>query len=62
VRQVLSLTFFYERQIGLGNGLSELGLDGPHQLGLRERPAEAPQVAFELPELPKLLTEGHYDP
>ena len=37
----------------------QLGLDGPHELRLRELPTEPAQVPFELPQLPELLGERH---
>ena len=59
LREVPPRALFDERQVGLADGLAELGPDGADELGLGELAAEAAKVPFEMTQLPKLLPERH---
>jgi hypothetical protein len=59
LREVPPRPLFDEGQVGLADRLAELRADGADELGLAERAPEPAKLSFELPQLPKLLSQSH---
>jgi hypothetical protein len=61
LRQMRAGAVLDERQIGLADGLSELGAHGARDLALRHFPAEPSEVPFETAQHAEFLAEGHFN-